>query len=115
MVVAACGVPVAKHGNRSASGNSGSAEVLIELGVDVEAPPEILGRCLRDLGITFLYAPRFHPALRFAGPVRRQLPFRTLFNMIGPLANPAKPAYQLIGVPDARQADLMALAIAGSG
>jgi anthranilate phosphoribosyltransferase len=115
LVVAACGVPVAKHGNRSASGNSGSAEVLTELGVDIEAAPEILRRCLDELGITFLFAPRFHPALRFAAPVRRQLPFRTLFNMIGPLANPARPAYQLIGVPDPRQADLMAAAIARLG
>ena len=115
VVVAACGVAVAKHGNRSASGNSGSAEVLTELGVDIEASPKILRRCLDELGITFLYAPRFHPALRFSGPVRRQLPFRTLFNMIGPLANPAKPAYQLIGVPDPRQADLMAAAIARLG
>jgi anthranilate phosphoribosyltransferase len=115
VVVAACGVPVAKHGNRSASGNSGSAEVLTELGIDVEAPPELLRRCLSELGLTFLFAPRFHPALRFAAPVRRQLPFRTLFNMIGPLANPARPAYQLIGVPDERQADLMAAAIARLG
>jgi anthranilate phosphoribosyltransferase len=115
VVVAACGVPVAKHGNRSASGNSGSAEVLAELGVDIEAPPEALRRCLVEVGITFLYAPRFHPALRFAAPVRKQLPFRTLFNMIGPLANPARPAYQLIGVPDPRQADLMAAAVARLG
>ena len=115
VVVAACGVPVAKHGNRSASGNSGSAEVLTELGVDVEAAPGLLRRCLGELGLTFLFAPRFHPALRFAAPVRRQLPFRTLFNMIGPLANPARPAYQLIGVPDERQADLMAAAIARLG
>ncbi len=115
LVVAACGVAVAKHGNRSASGNSGSAEVLTELGVDVEANPETLRRCLDELGITFLFAPRFHPALRFAAPVRRQLPFRTLFNMIGPLANPARPAYQLIGVPDPRLADLMAGAIARLG
>jgi anthranilate phosphoribosyltransferase len=115
VVVASCGVLVAKHGNRSASGNSGSAEVLTELGVDVEAAPAVLRRCLDELGIAFLFAPRFHPALRFAGPVRRQLPFRTLFNMIGPLANPARPAYQLIGVPDPRQADLMARAIARLG
>ena len=115
VVVAACGVPVAKHGNRSASGNSGSAEVLTELGVDVEAGPEILRRCLAELGLTFLFAPKFHPALRFAAPVRRQLPFRTLFNMVGPLANPARPAYQLIGVPDDRLADLMASAIARLG
>lgn len=115
IVVAAAGVPVAKHGNRSASGNSGSAEVLAELGVAVEAEPAVLVRCLRELNLTFLFAPRFHPALRFAAPVRRQLPFRTLFNLVGPLANPARPAYQLIGVPDARLADLVAAAIARLG
>lgn len=115
VLVAACGVPVAKHGNRSASGNSGSAEVLTELGVDVEAEPSLLARCLVELGLTFLYAPKFHPALRFAAPVRRQLPFRTLFNMIGPLANPARPAYQLIGVPNEAQAELMARAIVRLG
>ena len=97
IVVAACGVPVAKHGNRSASGNSGSAEVLAELGVAIEAEAPILHRCLAELGITFLFAPRFHPALRFAAPVRRQLPFRTLFNLVGPLANPARPEFQLVG------------------
>ncbi len=115
VVVAACGVAVAKHGNRSASGNSGSAEVLTELGVDVEATPDRLRRCLAELGLTFLFAPRFHPALRFAAPVRRQLPFRTLFNLVGPLANPARPAFQLIGVPDDRMADLMAAALARLG
>ncbi len=115
IVVAAAGVPVAKHGNRSASGNSGSAEVLTELGVAVEADPSILVRCLRELKLTFLFAPRFHPALRFAAPVRRQLPFRTLFNLVGPLANPARPAFQLIGVPDPRLADLVAEAMARLG
>ncbi len=115
VVVAACGVSVAKHGNRSASGNSGSAEVLTELGVNIDAPAEVLRRCLLELGITFFYAPKFHPALRFAAPVRRLLPFRTLFNMIGPLANPSRPAYQLIGVPSPAQADLMAAAIARLG
>ena len=102
IVVAACGVPVAKHGNRSASGNSGSAEVLTELGVAIEAEPAVLSRCLAELGITFLFAPRFHPALRFAAPVRRQLPFRTLFNLVGPLANPARPEFQLVGVAGER-------------
>jgi anthranilate phosphoribosyltransferase len=115
IVVAACGVPVAKHGNRSASGNSGSAEVLAALGVAVEADPDVLRRCLVEVGITFLFAPRFHPALRFAAPARRQLPFRTLFNLVGPLANPARPAYQLVGVPHEAQAELMARTLAGLG
>lgn len=112
IVVAACGVAVAKHGNRAASGNSGSAEVLAELGVAVEAEADTLRRCLDAAGITFLFAPKFHPALRFAAPVRRQLPFRTLFNLIGPLVNPADPTHQLIGVPHLQHAELMAEAVA---
>jgi anthranilate phosphoribosyltransferase len=110
IAVAACGVRVAKHGNRSASGNSGSAEVLSELGVNIEAEPPLLVRCLEEVGIAFLFAPRFHPALRHAGPVRKQLPFRTLFNLIGPLANPARPEYQLLGVPSCELVDLLATA-----
>lgn len=112
LVAAACGVRVAKHGNRSASGNSGSAEVLTELGVTIDAEPPVLLRALDELGIAFLFAPRFHPALRHAGPVRRQLPFRTLFNLIGPLANPARPEHQIIGVPDDPTARLVAAALA---
>jgi len=115
IVVAACGVPTAKHGNRSASGNSGSAEVLAQLGIGVEAEVSVVQRCLNELGITFLYAPQYHPALRFAGPVRRQLPFRTLFNLIGPLANPARPDFQLVGVPGDRQAELVASTLARLG
>jgi anthranilate phosphoribosyltransferase len=102
---------VAKHGNRSASGNSGSAEVLTELGVRIDADPSNLIRCLGEVGITFLYAPQFHPALRHVGTIRRQLPFRTLFNLVGPLANPARPDYQLIGVPDRARTYLLAMAL----
>jgi anthranilate phosphoribosyltransferase len=112
IVVASCGVAVAKHGNRAATGNCGSAEVLAELGVAIEAEPPALSRCLAELGITFLFAPRFHPALRFAAPVRRQLPFRTLFNLVGPLANPARPDYQLVGVASLRHAELIAEVLA---
>jgi anthranilate phosphoribosyltransferase len=115
IVVAACGVPIAKHGNRSASGNSGSAEVLTELGIGVDAELAVVRRCLAEVGITFLFAPKYHPALKFAGPVRRQLPFRTLFNLIGPLANPARPDFQLVGAPGERQAELIALALARLG
>ena len=111
IVVAAGGVRVAKHGNRSASGNCGSAEVLAELGVAIESPPEAVIQSLRDVGIAFLFAPSYHPALKHAAPVRRQLPFRTLFNLVGPLANPARPEYQLVGVPGPRQADLIASAL----
>jgi anthranilate phosphoribosyltransferase len=115
LIVAASGVAVAKHGNRSASGHSGSAEVLAELGIAIEAETPRLRRCLDELKITFLFAPRFHPALRCAAPVRRQLPFRTLFNLVGPLANPARPEYQLLGVPSERLADVVAQALLGLG
>ncbi len=107
IVVAACGVRVAKHGNRSASGNSGSAEVLDELGVKFDAEAPALLRCLEEIGITFLFAPRFHPAMKYAAPVRKILPFRTIFNLIGPLANPADPDAQLVGVPDLMRAELL--------
>ena len=108
IVVAACGVRVAKHGNRAASGNSGSAEVLTELGVKIDASHETLRRNLEDVGIAFLFAPNFHPALRHASPVRKMLPFRTLFNFVGPLANPCRPEFQLIGVPDRNRARMLA-------
>lgn len=115
IVCAACGMSVVKHGNRSASGNSGSSEVLALLGVEVEADLPVLLRCLEEVGIAFLFAPRFHPALRSLAAVRRQLPFRTLFNLVGPLANPAKPEYQLIGVPSPALVPLFAQTIAGLG
>jgi anthranilate phosphoribosyltransferase len=112
LVVASCGVAVAKHGNRAATSRCGSAEVLAELGSPSRPSRQALSRCLAELGITFLFAPRFHPALRFAAPVRRQLPFRTLFNLVGPLANPARPDYQLIGVAGRRPAGLIAEVLA---
>lgn len=115
LVVAACGVPVVKHGNRSASGNSGSAEVLAELGVAVEPGPAVMAACLDELGVTFLFAPRFHPGLRSVAPVRRQLPFRTIFNLVGPLANPLDPEFQLVGVSGERPARLVAGALARLG
>jgi anthranilate phosphoribosyltransferase len=115
IVVAACGAPVAKHGNRSASGNSGSAEVLTELGIAIEADAAMTTRCLNELGIAFLFAPRFHPALRNLAVIRRQLPFRTLFNLVGPLANPARPSYQLIGAAGERAADLVAHSLLALG
>jgi anthranilate phosphoribosyltransferase len=115
IVAAACGARVAKHGNRSASGRCGSAEVLDALGIAIEAPPDTLRRCLADMGIAFLMAPRFHPALRHAAPVRRRLPFRTLFNLVGPLANPAAPEYQIVGAPSERLAEILAGALAMLG
>lgn len=99
VIVAACGVPVVKHGNRAASSKSGSSDVLAELGVAVEAEPTRLRSILDELGIAFLFAPRFHPGLRAVAPIRRRLPFRTVFNLVGPLCNPASPPFQVVGVP----------------
>ncbi|REJ80654.1 MAG: anthranilate phosphoribosyltransferase [Acidobacteria bacterium] len=98
LVAAAAGARVAKHGNRSISSRSGSADVLAELGVTIELPPEELGAALHDVGISFLFAPRMHPAMREVMPVRQQLGVRTLFNVLGPLTNPAGARRQLIGV-----------------
>jgi len=99
VVVAACGVPVVKHGNRGASSKSGSSDVLSALGVSIDAAPDVLRVGLEELGIAFLFAPRFHPGMRTVAAVRGQLPFRTIFNLVGPLCNPASPCFQLVGVP----------------
>lgn len=108
IVIAACGVPVVKHGNRAASGNSGSSDVLTALGIAADPEPDILAACLGELNIAFLFAPRFHPGLARLGPIRRQLPFRTLFNLVGPLCNPASPAFQLVGSTDEGRTRLLA-------
>jgi anthranilate phosphoribosyltransferase len=97
-VLAACGVPVAKHGNRSVSSQSGSADVLSLLGVNIEAEVPVLERCINEVGICFLMAPRFHPAMRHIAPIRQELAFRTIFNVLGPLSNPGAPDFQLLGV-----------------
>ena len=99
LVVAACGVPVAKHGNRSASGSCGSADVLEALEVRIDAPVEVVQRCLDDVGWTFLFAPGFHASTRHAVGPRRELGIRTAFNLLGPLTNPAAPSAQIVGVP----------------
>ena len=101
IVVAACGVKVAKHGNRAASSSSGAADVLAAMGVP-ELPVERLGACLDAVGITFLHAARHHPAMARLAPVRRAIGRRTIFNLLGPLANPARVRRQLVGVADAR-------------
>jgi anthranilate phosphoribosyltransferase len=98
LVAAAGGVAVAKHGNRSVSSRSGSADVLAALGVDVEMGPEGAGRALDEVGIAFLFAPLFHPAMRQVIGVRRELAARTVFNVLGPLTNPAGASRQLVGV-----------------
>jgi anthranilate phosphoribosyltransferase len=97
-VAAGAGAIVAKHGNRASSGKSGSADCLEQLGFNLSADPEILEQALDEIGITFLFAPTFHKAMRFAGPVRRQMGVRTIFNLLGPLTNPAGAPCQLIGV-----------------
>jgi anthranilate phosphoribosyltransferase/anthranilate synthase/phosphoribosyltransferase len=99
-VLAACGVPVAKHGNRALSSRAGGADVLAALGVNIEPPMTRLSEILADVGCVFLFAPRHHPALRHAAAVRVELGTRTLFNLTGPLANPAGVTRQLIGVYD---------------
>src|SRR6266853_1036626 len=108
LVVAACGVRVAKHGNRSASSRTGGADVYEALGVRITAPPASVERCLAEAGIGFFFAPTFHPSMRHAGPVRRELGVRTAFNLLGPLTNPAGASRQLVGVPRPEFTELMA-------
>ena len=98
LVVASCGVVVAKHGNRSASGACGSADVLEALGVDVNMEEKHLNKCLDDVGIAFLFAQRLHPAMKNVAPVRRALGTKTIFNILGPLTNPAQASHQIMGV-----------------
>jgi len=97
-VAAGAGLKVAKHGNRAASGTCGSADVLEELGVQIELPPEGVERCIRESGIGFMFAQAFHPSMRHAGPVRREIGIRTVFNILGPLTNPAGAQSMLVGV-----------------
>lgn len=111
LVVAACGVPVAKHGNRSVSSQCGSADVLEALGVKVTASPGVVERCLRDVGIAFFFAPTFHPAMRHAAQARKDLGVRTAFNLLGPLTNPAGATRQIVGVPRPELTELIARAL----
>jgi anthranilate phosphoribosyltransferase len=99
-VAAGAGIPIAKHGNKAISSNCGSADVLAALGVNIEASPDVVSECIRNVGIGFLFAPTMHPAMKHAGPVRRELGIRTVFNMLGPLTNPAGAKRQVIGVFD---------------
>jgi anthranilate phosphoribosyltransferase len=98
IVAAACGVAVAKHGNRAASSKCGSADLLERLGVRIELPPDRVEACLRENGIAYLHAPALHPAMKHAAPVRKELGFRTIFNILGPLTNPAFANVQTIGI-----------------
>ncbi len=108
IVVAGAGVAVAKHGNRAASSHCGSADVLETLGVKIDLGAAAAERCIAEAGITFLFAPVFHPAMAHAGPVRRELRVPTVFNFLGPLTNPARPFAQAVGVSDPRMLPLMA-------
>ena len=115
LVVAGAGVPVAKHGNRAASSSCGSADLLEALGVELTLSPEGVAACIEEAGIGFLFAPAFHPAMRHAGPVRRELGVPTVFNFLGPLTNPAGARRQTIGVSDAGMAPKLAEALVRLG
>ena len=115
VVVAAAGAPVVKHGNRAASSAAGSADVLEALGVAVDLAPAAIGDCLAEAGIVFCFAPVFHPGMRHAAVARRELGVATVFNVLGPLANPARPAAQVVGCADLRLAPVMASALFARG
>jgi anthranilate phosphoribosyltransferase len=112
-VAAGAGVRVAKHGNRSLSSACGSADILEALGVNISISPDQVGQSIRKVGIGFLFAPLFHPAMKHAQPARLELKVRTVFNLLGPLTNPAGATRQLIGAPSLKDAELMAQALAG--
>lgn len=114
-VIAGAGVKVAKHGNRAVTSKCGSADVLEALGVAIELSPEAVARCVREAGIGFMFAPSFHPAMRYVGPSRREIGIRTVFNILGPLTNPAGAKHQLIGVGHPEIADKLASALAMLG
>lgn len=107
LIAAGAGVKLAKHGNRAASSLAGSADVLEALGVPIDLPPDMTARMVREIGFGFFFAPRYHPAMRFAAPVRRELGVPTVFNVLGPLANPARAKRQAVGVSDPRMAERM--------
>ena len=111
LVMAACGVTVAKHGNRSVSSRCGSADVLEALGVAIAAPADVVERSLNEAGVAFLFAPSFHPSMKHAGPTRRELGLRTAFNLLGPLTNPVGPRRQIVGVPRPELTELLARAL----
>ncbi len=108
LVAAAAGLRVAKHGNRSVSSQCGSADVYEALGVNIAAEPAVVEHCLEQVGIAFFFAPTFHPSMRHAAPVRRELGVRTAFNLLGPLTNPAGTTRQLVGVPHTELTELIA-------
>lgn len=115
LIAAACGVKVAKHGNRSVSSQCGSADVLEALGVNLNLSPEDLSRSVKEAGIAFLYAPNLHPAMRHASAPRREISIRTLFNLLGPLTNPAGATHQVVGVYDRQRVVQVAEALGALG
>jgi len=112
LVVAGAGVPVCKHGNRSASSKCGTADVLEALGARIDLPADRVARCLEKTGLGFVFAPAFHPAFKHVGPLRRELGVPTVFNLLGPMANPAPVAAMLVGVADPRRMATMAAVLA---
>jgi anthranilate phosphoribosyltransferase len=114
-VVAGAGVTVAKHGNRAVSSRSGSADVLAALGVDVDASVAAVERCIAQVGIGFLFAPRLHPAFKAVAGIRRELGVRTVFNLLGPLANPAGARHQVMGVYEPRWVPILGGVLAALG
>jgi len=115
LVTAACGVPVAKHGNRAMSSKSGAADVLEALGVNLNIAPEQVSKCIDEVGIGFLFAPNHHPAMKYAGPTRKDMGVRTIFNLLGPLTNPAGADYQILGVFNKEKMPLVAGALQSLG
>lgn len=115
IVAAACGVNVAKHGNRSVSSSSGSADVLEALGVNIQLTPDQSGKCLDEIGITFCFAPLVHGAMKHAAPIRKELGIPTIFNLLGPLTNPAGAEYQVLGASSNERARLLASALSVLG
>jgi len=114
-VAAGAGICVAKHGNRAVSSKCGSADVLVELGVNVEVDPAVMEQCLQEHGIGFLYAPKMHPAMKYAAGPRRELGIRTIFNMLGPLTNPAGATGQVLGVFAPQLTEMFALVLGELG
>ncbi len=115
IVTAAAGMPVAKHGNRAISSKSGSADVLEALGVKLDISPQQVADCIDEVGIGFLFAPQCHPAMKYAGPVRREMGVRSVFNLLGPLTNPANADYQVLGVFGEDKLELVAGALSRLG
>jgi len=114
-IAAGAGAKIAKHGNRAASSKTGSADLLETLGLRIDIPPDATVRMVKEVGFGFFFAPAYHPAMRFAGPVRQELGVRTVFNFLGPLANPARATRQALGVSDSTMAERMIRVLANLG